>query len=112
MIKGAGMDRTEELTAIISKTGNENEAKARQLIDEIVFIEEQLVELKKYPFISVNPKNPAQQKATPASKQYKELLQQYNNSLRLLFRLAGDFGESEEESPLRNWIKSRKELQA
>lgn len=101
------MNRTEELKLIINKTGNDNEAKARQLIDEIVFIEEQLVELKKYPFISINPKNPAQQKATPASKQYKELLQQYNNSLRLLFRLAGDFGEIEDESPLRKWLKER-----
>lgn len=101
------MDRTEELKLIINKTGNDNEAKARQLIDEIVFIEGQLVELKKYPFISINPKNPAQQKATPASKQYKELLQQYNNSLRLLFRLAGDFGETDEESPLRKWLKER-----
>jgi hypothetical protein len=85
--------------------------KAEQLIDEVVFIEEQLVELKKLPFISVNPKNPMQQKVTPAAKQYKELLQQYNNSLRLLYRLSGDMGEVEEESPLREWVKSRKELQ-
>ena len=103
------MDRKTELTQIISKTGNDNEAKARQLIDEVVFIEEQLVELKKYPFISINPKNPAQQKATPASKQYKELLQQYNNSLRLLFRLSGELGETDEESPLRKWINARRE---
>lgn len=101
------MNRTEELTAIINKTGKENETKARQLIDEIVFIEGKLVELKKYPFISINPKNPAQQKTTPAAKQYKELLQQYNNSLRLLFRLSGEFGESEEDSPLRTWLKQR-----
>ena len=110
--KGRGMDRKTELTQIISKTGNDNEAKARQLIDEIVFIEEQLVELKKYPFISINPKNPAQQKATPASKQYKELLQQYNNSLRLLFRLSGELGETDEESPLRKWINARREKQS
>lgn len=104
------MSRKDELIKIISKTGNDNEAKARQLIDEIVFIEQQLVELKKYPFISINPKNPAQQKATPASKQYKELLQQYNNSLRLLFRLSGELGEADEESPLRKWINAWREL--
>lgn len=102
------MDRVQELTEIISRTGADNTAKARQLIDEIVFIEEQLVELKKYPFISINPRNPAIQKATPASKQYKELLQQYNNSLRLLFRLAGDLGgDSDDDSPLRKWIRER-----
>ncbi|MBR2540411.1 MAG: hypothetical protein IKE85_06245 [Mogibacterium sp.] len=104
------MTRKEELLKIINKTGSQNDIKAAQLIDEIVFIEEQLTELKKLPFIAVNPKNPMQQKATPASKQYKEMMQQYNNSLRLLFRLSGDInGENEEESPLRQWVKSRKE---
>ena len=68
------------------------DVKASQLVDEIVFIEGRLEELRKLPFIAVNPKNPAQQKATPASKQYKELLQQYNNSLRLLYHLSGDLG--------------------
>lgn len=100
------MDRKKELLELVG-----DDVKAAQLVEEIMFIEEQLVELKKLPFINVNPKNPMQQKSTPAAKQYKELLQQYNNCLRLLFRLSGDIGgEVEEESPLRKWIKSRKEL--
>lgn len=103
------MTRKEELLKIINKTGSQNDIKAAQLVDEVIFLEEQMVELKKLPFINVNPKNPMQQKATPASKQYKEFLQQYNNCLRLLFRLSGDMGETEEESPLRKWIKERKE---
>ena len=86
------------------------DVKASRLVDEIIFIEGRLEELRKLPFIAVNPKNPAQQKATPASKQYKELLQQYNNSLRLLYHLSGDLGgEQEEESPLRAWLRSREE---
>ena len=106
------MSRKEELLQLICKNGSNNDIKARQLVDEIIFVEEQLVYLKTLPFININPKNPMQQKTTPAAKQYKELLQQYNNSLRLLFRLSGDMGaESEEESPLRKWVKSRKELQ-
>ena len=104
------MTRSEELKKIISKAGTDNDLKAAQLIDEIVFIEERLKELKKLPFIAVNPKNSAQQKATPASRQYKEMLQQYNNSLRLLFRLSGDLGaDQDEESPLRIWLKNRSE---
>lgn len=105
------MGRKEELLKLICKNGADNDIKATQLIDEIIFIEEQLIFLKTLPFININPKNPMQQKATPAAKQYKELLQQYNNSLRLLFRLSGELGESEEESPLRQWLRSRKELQ-
>ena len=104
-------ERKKALLEIINKAGSQNDIKAIQLVEEIVFLEEQLKELKKLPFISVNPKNPAQQKATPASKQYKELLQQYNNSLRLLLRLSGDIGENtEEESPLRRWIRNRSEV--
>ena len=106
------MERKEELLQLICKNDSKNDIKARQLVDEIIFVEEQLVYLKTLPFININPKNPMQQKTTPAAKQYKELLQQYNNSLRLLLRLSGDMcGESEEESPLRKWAKSRKELQ-
>lgn len=104
------MDRKTELMSLL-KDGSQDELKARQLIDEIVFLEQRMAELKQYPFIAVNPKNPAQQKPTAASRQYKEFLQQYNNSLRLLLRITGDIGgESEEESPLRAWLKSRKEL--
>lgn len=81
--------------------------KASQLVEEIIFLEERMNELKKLPFIAVHPSNSAIQKATPASRQYKEFLQQYNNCLRLLFRLSGDLGadQNEEESPLRKWVK-------
>lgn len=101
------MTRRQELEKIVYKDGRNNDIKAKNLIDEIIFLEVQMQDLRALPFIKVNPKNPAQQKATPAAKMYKETLQQYNNSLRLLFRLTGDMGEVEEESPLRRWVKSR-----
>lgn len=82
--------------------------KTRQLMDEIEFIEGQLVELKKHPFIKINPKNPTQQKTTPAAKLYKDLLQQYNNSLKLLLKAQGALDDQEEEtSPLRRWLNER-----
>lgn len=102
------MTRKEELLSLITKSDPDNRIRAEQLIDEIVFIEEQLLEVKKLPFININPKNPMQQKATPAAKQYKELMQQYNNSLRLLFKLSGDLNnEPEEDSPLRAWARNK-----
>ena len=55
------MDRKKELLDIVCKSDATNRIKAEQLIDEIIFIEEQLVELKKLPFISVDPKNKARQ---------------------------------------------------
>lgn len=102
------MERKTELLSLL-KDGSQDELKARQLIDEIVFLEDQMADLKRYPFIAVNPQNPLQQKPTAASKQYKEFLQQYNNCLRLLLRITGDIGgDTEEESPLRAWLRSQK----
>lgn len=77
-----------------------------QLVEEAVFLEAQLNELKQLPFIRVNPKNASQQKSTPAAKLYKEFLQQYNNVIKTLFRVTGQ-DENDEESPLRKWVESR-----
>ena len=104
-------ERKDELLSIINKSGSQNDIKAKRLVEEVIFLEEQMEQLKAMPFIEINPKNPVQQRPTKASAMYIKLLQQYNNSLRLLFRLSGDIGESDEESPLRKWVKSRKELQ-
>ena len=100
-------DRKAELMQTICKQGETDRIKAERLVDEVVFIEKQLEELKKLPFIKINPKDPTQQKATPAAKQYKELLQQYNNTMKLLLKISGDLNETEEDSPLRQWLKSR-----
>lgn len=93
------MDRKEELLKVI-----EHDPALMPLIDEVVFLEGRLEELKKLPFIKVHPKDPTKQKATIAQKQYKELLQQYVNIIRVLIRATGT-DESDEESPLRKWVK-------
>ena len=98
------MDRREELIEIVCR---ENATKAGRLIDEVVFLEGQLEDLKKLPFLKVNPDNPMKQKPTPAARLYKDTLNQYNNTLRLLLRVSGEFGDTEEESPLRAWVNSR-----
>lgn len=101
-------DRKAELLKIVCKAGDADRIKAERLVEEVVFLEKNLEELRKLPFIKFNPKDPTKQKATPAAKQYKELLQQYNNTMKLLLKISGDLnGETEEESPLRIWLKSR-----
>lgn len=98
--------RKEELLKLVSKSGDEK-VKAERLIDEIIFLEARLEELKKLPFIKINPQDPTKQKSTPAARQYKEFLQQYNNSFKLLLKISGDLGDIEEESPLRKWLKEK-----
>ena len=100
------MDRRKELVALIPEDSLEL---VISVIDDVVFLEERLTELKKLPFIEVNPKNPMKQRSTPASKLYKEFLQQYINCIKMIEyviykekRLEGDEAE---ESPLRKWFR-------
>ena len=100
------MTRREEIVAIIPEESLEL---VTSVIDDVVFLEERLTELKKLPFIEINPKNHMKQRSTPASKLYKEFLQQYVNCIKMIEyviykdkRLDGD---EVEESPLRKWFK-------
>lgn len=96
------MTRKEELLNLIE--GDKD--LLAQLVDEILFIEDQLISLKKLPFIKVNPKDPTMQKATPAARQYKEFLQQYTNCIKLIGKASG-LDTEDEESPLRKWVNQR-----
>lgn len=80
--------------------------KTRQEMEaHIDFLETRLKELKKLPFIRINPKDESQQKATPASKQYKELLQQYINLVKA-YKFFTDKGNSKQESDFPDAFKN------
>ena len=78
------------------------------VIDDVVFLEGRLEELKQLPFIQVDPKNSMRQRSTPAAKQYKEFLQQYINCIKVIeaviYRDKRLEGDEAEESPLRKWF--------
>lgn len=101
------MDRKTALTKLCTELDNGAKTTIEPLIDDIVFIESQLTMLKKYPFIKVNPKDPTQQKPTPAAKQYKELLQQYNNCIKIFLGVLSTV-EKAETSPLREYLNRMK----
>lgn len=92
------MTRKEELLKLLN-----NDITYTPLITEMVYLEEQLDELRELPKIKVHPDDLSKQKATPAAKLYKEYLQQYTNIVRILMKATG-VDESEEESPLRRWV--------
>ena len=96
-------DRKAELKKLCENLDDDTKKVTSQLVDEIVFLENRLTELKMYPFIAINPKNEAQQRPTAASKQYKELLQQYNNCIKIMLGALGSV-EGTEESPLRQYL--------
>lgn len=97
------MERREELLKVLNDANN---SVVNPLIDEILYLEEQLNFLRKLPKIKINPQNPEQQKATPAAKLYKEYLQQYLNAIKLLSSVTKT-DINDEESPLRKWTRAR-----
>ena len=99
------MERKEQLIALLQQADQNTSAAFIQLAEEICFLEKQLEELKKLPFLKVHQNNALLQKATPAAKQYKELLQQYTNCIKVLAAICRH-DITKGDSPLRNWIKS------
>lgn len=100
------MARRDELIALIPEDSVEL---VNDIIDQVVFLEDKLSELKKLPFIQVHPNDPNVQRNTPASKMYKEFLQQYINCIKviesIIYRDKRLEGDEVEESPLRKWFK-------
>lgn len=97
------MSRAEELRGIFKDIDEGKRKIIDNLIEEAVFLEGQMVALKKYPFIKFHPKNPELQKVTAAGKQYREFLQTYTNIIDKLCRIYGN-EETEAESPLREFL--------
>jgi len=100
------MSRKEELLKIFSQIEDTKDL-IMPMIDDVVFLEEHLQDLRKLPFIRVNSQDPTLQKPTPAAKQYKELLQQYNNCIKILTGILRK-DAPEEDSPLRAFLQERK----
>lgn len=100
------ISRKEQLLNIFDN--DDLKAVLTSIVSDTVFLEEKLEELRKLPFIRVSEKNPAMQKATPASKMYKDFLQQYNNCIRILASFV-EIKESEDQDTLLEGIKLIKE---
>lgn len=99
------MTRKEELLNIIGDS-----ALLIPVVDEIVFIENQIKEMQERAereggFYKYNKNNPELKKPDrDAERRYKDLSQMHDSKLRLIARIT-DTGESEEDSPLRIWMK-------
>lgn len=91
------MTRREKLKQIFEKIDEDKRAVIEPLLDDVIFIEDRLAELRKLPTIRYDKENPAKQVVTAAGKQYKEYMQSYLNAIKVLQRtlyLAGEDGES------------------
>ena len=102
------MTRKDEILKYIQENRPNDSLVLSPLVDDVVFLESELAKLRELPLVEVHPVDKTKQRATPSAKLYKELLQQYNNCVKLIvLKTSGD--ESENESPLRVYMKQRLE---
>lgn len=94
--------RIKELKEFI---GNDKFFYLKNLINDIVFMEEQLENLKKLPFIKYDKNNLEKQKKTEASKLYLSILAQYTQDIKTLSFLSGKTESEDAISPLRLYIE-------
>lgn len=78
------MKRREKLAEIFANIEPEQNELIGPLLDEVVFLETRMAELKELPFVRVHPDDSSLQKTTPAAKLYKECSQSYMNAIRIL----------------------------
>lgn len=81
------MTRRQQLDNIFKNVDEEQKSLVSRLIDEVIFLEERMSELKELPFIRVHPDDSTLQKPTAAAKLYKECTQSYMNAIRILCSL-------------------------
>ena len=99
------MARRDDLIALIPE---ESLPLVEKTVDEVIYLEGKLDELKNLPFIQIHPKDKTKQRATPAAKMYKEFLQQYINCGKMIeyviYKEKRAEGEEADLSPLRKWF--------
>lgn len=93
-------NRKENLLTAIENIDDMQKQVILPLIDEIVYLEEQMTYLKTLPQILINPKNRSVQKTTEASKQYKILSQSYMNAIRIILGVLKTQEDSEQNALL------------
>ena len=100
-------EKTSELREIFKGIDENKQKIVSPLIDEAVFLESQLEELKKFPFIkSRTIDGVTQTKQTAAGKMYREYLQTLTNIIDKLARIYGR-EEAEELSPVEIYFKKK-----
>ncbi|WP_302826615.1 hypothetical protein [Anaerofustis stercorihominis] len=78
-------ERKTTLLKTIKTLKEENQPYMSSLLDEFLFLESELENLKKYPMFEVKQGDDFKQRTTPAGKRYLEVLQQYHNISKTIF---------------------------
>ena len=105
------MGRREQLLKIMESADRDKVDLITDVIDNVVFLEEELKKLRQLPHIKVHPTNPELQKVTQAGKLYRFNLQQYNNAIKILISILGrEEGESDGLEILKEFREKMKSM--
>ena len=106
------MEKYKDLLEAFEKADPNNYILVKNTVEEMIFIEEKLKYLKTLPFIKVHKDKPELQKATPAAKQYKELMQNYLYMTKILVALINkiNFEEDDAFSRFLQTVEERRNL--
>lgn len=95
------MTRKDELLNLFQSVDDGQKRLVDRLLDEVVFLENQMDELKALPFIRVCPDDMSKQKMTTAAKLYKESSQSYMNAIRILISILNKVETSAQDELLK-----------
>lgn len=98
------MGRIEQLKSIFENVDEDKRTVIEPLLDEVVFLENKLVELRRLPLLRVHPNNPEKQETTPAGKMYKEYMQSYLNAVKVLQSTLSRYTQ-EEQDAFDKWLE-------
>ena len=106
------MEKYKDLLEAFEKADPNNYILVKNTVEEMIFIENKLEYLKTLPFIKVHKEKPELQKATPAAKQYKELMQNYLYMTKILVALINkiNFEEDDVFSKFLQKVEERRNL--
>lgn len=96
--------RRQELFDCLDGIGEKERKVAERLVDEIVFQEGLLYELRNESMVKRHPKNPALMKPSPAYKMYRETAQLYVLNVKALMSIANK-NKTKEKSPLAKYLE-------
>ncbi len=95
------MKREETLKDIFKDVDESEKKLIDPLLEEVIYLEEQMRYLRTLPQIKIHPTNNAIQRKTEAAKLYKEYSQSYMNAIRILLGVLHKIDSSAQDELLK-----------
>lgn len=95
------MKREETLKDIFKDVDESEKKLIDPLLEEVIYLEEQMKYLRTLPQIKIHPTNNAIQRKTEAAKLYKEYSQSYMNAIRILLGVLHKIDSSAQDELLK-----------